>query len=124
MNLKHLIDKYSWKDIQTKFLELYPDEDEKLLKYTDVFNQLKTFEIKGGDSKMRIVIEKQIDEVDEFYYDISGVSLGDKTKYGLAETNWNIWLKMEIDAKSLSQFGEIDCLVHCLWEMTFSSLES
>ncbi|MHA1983496.1 MAG: DUF6557 family protein [Candidatus Hodarchaeales archaeon] len=123
MNLKHLIDKYSWKDIQPKFLELYPEEEEKLKKYSEVYDQLKNFEIKGGESKMRIVIDKQIDEIDEFYYDVSGVSSGDETKYGLAETSWKIWLKMEIDSNTLSQIGDMECLIHCLWEMTFSSLD-
>jgi hypothetical protein len=123
MNLKYLIDRYTWTEIQPKFLEFYPEEEEKLQKYAEVFNQLKTLEVKGGDSKMRIVIEKQIDEVDEFYYDVCGISPGDETKYGLAQTKWEIWLKMEIDSESLSQYGVIDCLTHCLWEMTFYSFD-
>ena len=121
MNLKTLIDKYSWKDIEPRFLEIYPEDTEKFQKYIDVFNQLQGLEVKGEDAKMKILIEQINDEDGESYTDLSGVISNNDIKYGLTQTNWEIWLRMEITFESLSHFGDLDCIVHCLWEMTYDS---
>ena len=74
MKFKSLIDKYSWKEIEPKFLEFYPEENEKLSKYAEVLNQLKNLKIKGDSSKMNILVEQNLDENEDPYYNVSGVN--------------------------------------------------
>jgi hypothetical protein len=135
MKFKELIDKYDWDEVRSAFLQLYPDQEENIEGYKQVFSELRT--IKPVETKMRIVIEDVFDEYDKGYHvHVSGKDgtlnkesnpehfkddeLGNQeVSYGIEFTDWGEWLAMEIDHESLARYSELDIIAHCLWEMTF-----
>ena len=135
MKFKELINKYTWNEVRSIFLKLYPDQKKNIEGYKQVFNELQT--IKPVETKMRIVIEDVFDEYDkEYYTNVSGKDgtlnkeinlehfkddrIGNQgLSYGIEFTDWAEWLAMDIDHESLTKYSELEIIGHCLWEMTF-----
>jgi hypothetical protein len=131
MTLKDLIDKSNWEQVSESLLKVYPDQEKNIQGYEYVFEHLKTLTPK--DSKMVIFQKKVTMENDPFiktkeeeWVDIFGkngtMSEHDETKeetYALEFVEWLEWLGMEIDEESMKEFGELETLVRCLFEMTF-----
>lgn len=123
--LKELVHDHNWLSVSSVLIALYPEEEENLEGYEDVFNQLKI--MASEDSDMFIVLQTVIDG-DEQYVDVYG-----KQKYSKDEdddfpnalefTPWSQWLNMEISAESLEEFTELEILAHCLFEMTFVAFD-
>jgi hypothetical protein len=56
----------------------------------------------------------------EDYYNVCGTYLNDNETYGLEFENWDEWLGWDVLQESLDVFGELNCLCHILYEMTFN----
>ncbi|HUT80333.1 MAG TPA: DUF6557 family protein [Candidatus Bathyarchaeia archaeon] len=119
MILNDLITKFSWDEIKTRIIELYPDQEINIDLYERVFNTLKTLEIHFDDRKIQLLLEKVFQE-DEEWIDVTGYIEGEEFRYSLQFFRWENWLGLEIFSKTLEFLPEIDILVHSLWEMTFS----
>ena len=52
MKFKDLIDKYAWDDVRPVLFRLYPDEDERLDSYRQVYESLQA--LQPLESKLRI----------------------------------------------------------------------
>ena len=135
MKFKNLIYKYNWNDVQSTFMQLYPDQEKSIEGYKEVFEELRY--IKPVETKMRIVIEDVYDEYDKNNYThVSGKDgtlnkesnpehfkdddIGNQeVSYAIEFTDRAEWLAMDIDHESLSRYSELEIIGHCLWEMTF-----
>lgn len=122
MIFKDLVDSYSWKDIEYRFKELYPDQEGNFEGYEKVLSRLK--EIEPVDYNMEIKVElvkhSLIKNDPDFvpYWNVSGDD-GSEGSWALEFNPWNEWLGMTVAPKTSS----MDFLIHCLWEMTFCGFE-
>lgn len=120
--MKKLIDKYNFKTIKKRFLELYPDQKKNIPGYEKVFERLKKLKPKKDNFKISLRVYKEKGEED--WIKVSGLNPKDKNvSYAIEFTSWNQWLGMKIERKTLKLFPEIDIICHCLWEMTFMGFE-
>ena len=121
MTFKQLLQTNSWINISCFFLETYPDAKENMEGYETVFEKLAVMDPEETD--MSIVISKEKDG-DEEYIDVSGLYNNPKNEeehysQGLEFTSWRQWLGMNISKDNLSNFSELEIIVHCLYEMTY-----
>ena len=126
---RHLIKKYSFKDITDRFVELYTEQVDSLEGYEHTYNSLlKKKKYKRTD--MEICINFVIDQHDVErggYWDVCGKDLNQINKKGnrwaLDFCNHSEWLNFEISKKLLLNMKEVDIICHCLWEMTFMGFD-
>lgn len=135
MIFKDLINKYSWKDLESIFHNLYPED--KLENYEYAYNEIK--DIEPVEYDMTIHVKKVFDEYDNSeYFSVDGSNgtcyrdssdskfiedeevLNTEIGYALEFTEWNKWMGMRISEEDLQTVGEKDFLCYCLWEMTFN----
>jgi len=129
MKLSELIKNNSWLSVELVFLQLYPDEKNRISAYEKVFDSLKFFD--STDTEISIVISWVKDDFDnQEYVDVSGcersdTQLPDELIHSLALefTSWDKWLGMDVDEKTLQDFTELEIISHCLYEMTFISFD-
>ena len=117
-HMKELINKYDFKSVKKRLLELYPDQKKNIDGYEKVFETLKKLKLKKDTFKISLSICKEKGEKE--WVKVSGLSPKEKDlTYAIEFTPWNRWLGMEIEKKTLKMFPEIDIICHCLWEMTW-----
>ena len=123
MKLSQLLIKHKNKDIISRLIELYPDQKKSATGYRKVLKNLRSIEPAKHEGNMYISIYHVVDDTDkdeiEEYDKVSGIE--DNESYGIEFMPWNQWINMEIDPSS--KFSELDIIVHCLWEMTWSGFE-
>lgn len=119
----------NWLSVKMMLLELYPDEEEDISDYEEVFSKLRT--LQPEESNFSIVVNWKKDDFEHTYYaDVSGYCNDPKkqagnttTTFALEFTSWNEWLGMTIDKTTLQTFNELEIIAHCLYEMTFVSFD-
>jgi len=121
MNLKYIADSLQWHDIE-KFLIERDTKDDKdgkqnLPGYEKVLEELKT--LTPQDSELIIIMEHVVEDHDE-WDNIHALDPTDNETYAIEFTPWEEWLGMEIDWKSLAEFGPQRLLAMCIWEMTWA----
>lgn len=127
MIFKDLIKKYNWIDIKDAFISLYPNQQKSLDGYELVLNKLKYIIPKENSFEINLQTIKE--EGENLYVHVNANDISPKSEdeyagsWSLMGTSWNEWLYMPINKVSLEEFCEIDILVHCLWEMTFTGFE-
>lgn len=129
MKFSELIKSNSWLSVELVFLQLYPDEKNRISAYEKVFDNLKFLD--STDTETSIVISWVKDDFDNHeYVDVSGcersdTQLPDEQNHSLALefTSWDKWLGMDVDEKTLQNFTELEIISHCLYEMTFVSFD-
>lgn len=118
MNLKQLLLKYKIKDIIARLIVLYPTQKKNKKGHIKALEEL--YKLNPTKSNVKIHVYKYYDNSDKRYYNyVSGIDNAGKL-WALAYTEWNEWLAMKIDRRSLKEFNNIDIVCHCLWEMTFN----
>jgi hypothetical protein len=125
MKFNTLIKTNNWLSVKTTFLALYPDQENSIRDYQEVFEKLK----------LMIPVEVAINIVLYQYYDdetflpscvdVAGINLKpskDDINDGLAieYSPWNQWLGMGIDELTAKEFTELEIISHCLNEMTYA----
>jgi hypothetical protein len=136
MKFAELVCKYTWDEICTNFIRLYPNDQKNIAGFKMVFEQLRTL-LTQSESNMRIILEEVFDEFENGWYTcVSGKDgtlkreenpeifkddeVGNQeVSYGIEFEAWEKWLGMDIDPGSISNYSETDVIAHCLWEMTF-----
>lgn len=117
MIFKELILKYNYETILVRLIELYPEQEESLQGYRNALKELSNLKIRN--SKMKLNVYKHFDEDDKRYYTfVDGIDKNNVV-WGIEFTDWNEWLGMKINLKSLKEFTLLDIVCHALWEMTF-----
>jgi hypothetical protein len=127
MTLNELIHRHHWLSIQAELVRLYPEEEEQIDSYSDVYYQLKLLTPEPSDITIRI---KEIIDDDETYISVDGYYTDGRVDeqsvndtLGLDFTPWNKWLGMPIDKNAFEEFSELEIIAHCLFEMTFVAFD-
>ncbi len=124
ITFSQIVKRNHWLSVKLTMLQLYPDQEQNIVAYELIFEQLR--EMDPVETQMQIVIsESPGDEPGEIHYDVSGEKLipDDEDKlpnsYAIEFTPWNEWLGMQISKSTLRDFNELEIISHCLYEMTF-----
>ena len=130
MKFVDLIKPNNWLSIELIFLNLYPDQEESIEDYREVFEKLTT--ITAVDTEMIIVLATVEDDFDPeepiSYVDVSGRKPNggehpDETNYAIEFEEWEKWLGMDLAPETLQNFNELEIIAHCLFEMTFCGFD-
>ncbi len=126
MNFQQLIGSNHWLSVKAVLISLYPDQEESIDTYEEVYQQL--LEMDQADNDMQIVITNCFDDEtgEPSHVDVAGfkpTGLENETSYAIEFTPWKEWLGMELGKETLSNFMELEIIAHCLYEMTFIAFD-
>ncbi len=128
MKFNSLIKTTNWLSVEATLLALYPEQENNISEYKEVFEKLKLME--PVEVAINIIINQHYDDetFEPSIVDVAGINLKpDKDDFndGLAieYTPWNQWLGMGIDKLTLKEFTELEIIAHCLNEMTYAGFE-
>jgi hypothetical protein len=128
MKLNDLIKSYNWLSVELTLLQLYPEQEEMLDEYRNVFEKLKITEPAEYDELEIILTEHDSDPNFESekstYVDVSGQKKipepNDITnRYAIEFLEWDKWLGMDLATETTKKFSDLEIIAHCLYEMTF-----
>jgi hypothetical protein len=128
MKLNDLIKSHNWLSVELTLLQLYPDQEEMLDEYRNVFEKLKITEPAEYDELEIILTEHDSDPNFESekstYVDVSGQKKipepNDITNgYAIEFLEWDKWLGMDLATETTKKFSDLEIIAHCLYEMTF-----
>lgn len=129
MTFADLIKSNAWLSVKMVLVNLYPDQEEFMVEYERVFDQLQTLPPVASDIAIDLVLVHDSDD-DTNYVDVSGHYTNtangndnDSNILGIEYTPWNSWLGMAIDQNSLKKYSEIEIIAHCLYEMTYAGFD-
>jgi hypothetical protein len=140
MRFKELIDSLTWSEIKIQLLLEYPDSEESVEAYHEVFNTLNG--LKEKETEMRIIVRetfrqeiddapftgvigrdgtlnKELPDFEHFKDKADSEYANSEVDYAIAMTPWEEWMGMEIDPGTMSHYTGSQIVAHCLWEMTF-----
>ena len=100
-------------------IELYPDQEENIGTYKDIYHKLRV--MIQTDSDIQIILKEYFDEGS--YIDVSGKKPDQNESLALEFIPWTEWLGMTINERTLESFNELEIIAHCLFEMTFVSFD-
>lgn len=116
-----MLKKISFDDIWDSMIKEYPNQEQCLLGYIKVHDELLELEPCKNDG-MIIVVEHVKDILeDDWYYSVSGIEEGKEQRYALDFIRWEYWLSYPVDIQC--DISEAEALAHILWEMTYSGFE-
>jgi len=126
MNFKQLITSNHWLSVKAVLTSLYPDQEDNMDAYEEVYQQL--LQMDQADSDMHIVLTQCFeDETGEpSHVDVAGINSMDSengTGYAIEFTPWKKWLGMGFGKETMSDFTELEIIAHCLYEMTFIAFD-
>lgn len=126
MQLKDILISNHWLSIAHTLIQHYPEEEENLFAYKEVYEQLR--EMQAGSTDMLICIKEVCEEGEESYFDVYGVNgeddeNGESVCFALEFVDWELWLGMHIDEECLADLNELEIAAHCLYEMTYVSFD-
>ena len=133
MKFTDLIKSHNWLSVELTLLNLYPDQQEIIDQYKNVFDSLLIMEPEN-DEMLIVLTEYECDDDEEnesksTYVDVSGRKLEPETdnsltdSYAIEFVKWEKWLGMEVAPETLYNFNELEIIAHCLFEMTFCGYE-
>ena len=127
MTFNELINRHHWLSIETELIRLYPDEENQIDAYRDVYYKLKLLTPDPSDITIRLKEITDQDEkyvhVDGFYTDGRVYEFSGNDALALDFTPWEQWLGMPVNVQALEEFTELEVIAHCLFEMTFISFD-
>lgn len=128
MKFVTLIKTTNWLSVKATLLALYPEQENNITEYEEVFKKLNLME--PVEVAINIVINQHYDDetFEPSCVDVAGINLkpdNDDINDGLAieYTSWNKWLGMGIDKLTLKEFTELEIIAHCLNEMTYAGFD-
>ncbi|MBA4302978.1 MAG: hypothetical protein C0424_02000 [Sphingobacteriaceae bacterium] len=126
MNLGGLIHDIHWFSVELVMLQLYPDVEEWMDDYREVFDQLKQMPAEKGDFELVLGEERCIGASGEdvFYTSLWGRPMHEAAgaqheRFALEYLEWTKWLGMEIAEACLEEYAPAEIIAHSLHEMTF-----
>lgn len=114
--LKNLVDRNDWETVEKELFTIFPTQAQNKDGYEYVYSELKR--LKPVENKEGMVITVFADS--EGSFDVSGIKPGENTSYAIEFCPWEEWLGLYVSQRDLQKHGELVCIAHCLWEMTFS----
>lgn len=127
MKLINYFNMFTDDDIVDRLLALYPKEEFKRDKYINALEVLRSLDVDDEEPEFKIQVELNEDDFADNYQcqaTISGYHAQHGGDFSIDFLPWEKWLAMEITNKSIKNLGEIDCLAHILWEMTWTGYNS
>jgi hypothetical protein len=121
MKLIDIFFRYSWQELESHYLKLYPKEKSHHDKAREAFNYIKS--LQPASTRMKIEIDYRQD-ADGNYHDVFGKD-GTVREDGLEErcclalVDWEEWLGMDIEPGVQKMYADLDIVCHCFWEMTW-----
>lgn len=123
MTLNKLVHGNSWLSVAAILLKLYPDQDECLTAYEEVYQKLLL--MSPEESDLSIELEYLTDDFDgKNYVGVAGKYNNPKNEHetfsqAIEFEPWRKWLGMTVTKETISKFSELEIVAHCLFEMTF-----
>lgn len=128
MTLQNLIKKNDWLSVELTLMNLYPDLDQIIETYKEMFQKLQAMTLTQSD--IQIELEHCFeDETDiESYVHVSGQKpIPDNSNVteslAIEFVPWSEWLGMSIHRRTLKEFNELEIITHCMVEMAFAGFE-
>jgi hypothetical protein len=130
LRLKELLQATTKEEVFVELLKHYPDQENSLAGYYDVYDILLKKQTRKSDYVITIQYVDNKNEEDS-WYDVYGVlnkvfnSGIEKSKIeagdtiALEFTKWSTWLGSEVDVEVVHEMGINAFIAHCLFEMTF-----
>ncbi len=123
MTFKELISRNKWEDVKATLLQLFPDQDELMDAYENVYKELLQRE--PVSSTYSIQIDPNTDEeYTEEEFEVNCISdeldeeTGEEDWTDIELEPWENSLGMQISTKTIEEFTELEIIVHCLNQMT------
>lgn len=126
MTLYDLILTSSWASVEIILLELYPEEQNQLEDYKQVYKKLQ--HVIPIPSKSPLILKELKDDslpdTDETYVEIfCPMPEGEDEPFAMEFAPWAEWLGKPIAKENLENFSVFENIAHCLCEMTFISFD-
>lgn len=122
MLFKNLFDGVDEKEILKSILEIYPEETNNILSYSNMIIKLKN--LTPVESQYILGVVPLIDYFNNSIVNsVLGYNVEDNQTYALDLTHWDEWLGMEVSNKSLQHYGKEKFIACCLYEMSFISFD-
>lgn len=124
----HLIQNTNPVQVLDRIAFIYADQNVSRDEYLCMFQKLLHMQVKYQSASDAMIIEITLvpeDEYSDEYVDVSAryADMRDNEKYAIEFVPWAEWLTMEISSDSLALWGDVDCLAHIMWEMSFFSFD-
>ncbi len=128
MKLLELFSKFTADEVLEKLFELFPDQKRSAVGYKIAWEEIqKTKPSFRKKDKYLIVIEERKDSYDgHTYQDVAGERIGanENFTWALELSPFADWLSWDVKDSSIERLGELNCLAHILWEMTWMGYSS
>ncbi len=120
MKLNDLFKKIAIEDILKRMTELYPSQNNEE-GYRKAYSYI--LKLKPLDTSDITVCINHVKECSYEWEHVNGETDLLEFPMGLQFMAWNKWLASEINQEALDNYGELDTVTHCLWEMTFNGFD-
>lgn len=122
MRLQELIRQTLWEHVEAKLADAYPDTQDRLGQYRELFHALRDFDTAPTDYVL--CIDKVYEEDQkEFWYDIYGQTQ-DGQQWAIEFTPWQQWMEMHVGLETQNdpEMSSESIVAHSLWEMTYAGM--
>jgi len=127
MRFAEIIKSNDWLSVKHTLIRLYPEQTENIEGYKKVFEKLHQLEITEDNIKIEIEQDYNDETGDLGAAHVFGTNDSEKNQItnGLAIefVPWTRWLGMNISERTRNEFDELEIIVHCLNEMTYSGFD-
>lgn len=125
--LKDLLSLTTWSEVKEAMLGLYPDEDEDLDKYEEIFLTLVLSQPEENTEQMSVRVKYCKEPCEccgaEDYWEVFGIKPNDSDTYALEFASYESWLGFYADQESLNNMTIAEFIAHCMYEITFFSFD-
>lgn len=119
MKLLELVKKYTFKDIKKRLFELYPSQESSKKGYEKAWSEIQKKRPRKTQDHYVILIER-IKQEEDSYWRVTGKREGDDQDYALEYSTFSEWLSWDVSDEVIKKLGEVECICHILYEMTWN----
>ena len=122
MTLQELMRNTLWEPVEAKLADLYPETQDKLNAYRELYHYMSELDTEPTDFKLNIQKVWEQDDK-EFWWDVYGET-PDGQQWAIEFTPWEQWMSMEIcpDIIREAEITNAAIVAHSLWEMTYAGM--
>lgn len=123
--LRDLVGRVRWPAVEAALVEAYPEEAERVHRYSAVYERLVSLEPVACDLVLRIEPRKDDHEewLEVYGEDGSLREDGELERFALELMPWSKWLGVAVPEELRREVGDAEVLAHCLYEMTFAGFD-
>lgn len=111
-----LIHSLKFEAVWSFLIKHYPNQKDGEEGYQKVWQKLLTLQPKPNE--MSVVIQSELDDEGEPWYNVSGIDLEGQT-WAIEFEPWEEWLNMPVTWTGIAEMSMPEAMAHILWEMTF-----